>query len=39
MPDIGDVLNACLDDLDKPNSKLAIESANRHQGSLVTKKW
>ena len=37
MPGKFDVLNACQIDLKKPNSKLAAESANQHEGSLIAK--
>ncbi len=37
MPDMTAVLNACLDDLEKPNSKLAVESARQHRDTLTAK--
>ncbi|WP_257286438.1 hypothetical protein [Endozoicomonas sp. SESOKO1] len=37
MPDKSAVLKACLSDLKKPNSKLAVESASQHKGTLTAK--
>ncbi|WP_257295793.1 hypothetical protein, partial [Endozoicomonas sp. YOMI1] len=37
MPGKFAVLEACLSDLKKPNSKLAVESANQHKGTLTAK--
>ena len=37
MPGKIPVLEACLRDLEKPNSKLAVESANQHKGKLTAK--